>query len=188
MNFSNLLKVLRDLGPAQVSLYALYKLGLLNGHYQRATPSPKPATGHWKLNTEHWQPPSRDSLSTLLGPDGQRSLLLEADEAVSGRFHLFGGDLVEINLSPTQPLHHWTHYETRNTQHVPRTTHHGDLKLIWEPSRFGWATLLARAFHLTGDDKYASAFWTHFETFTAANPPYLGPNWISAQEAALRLI
>jgi hypothetical protein len=180
MNLPNLLKVLRDLGPAQPTHYALYKLGLLTGHYKRATS--KPTTDHCSLITDHFPIPSRDSLSSLLGSDGQRSLLLEADEAVSGRFRIFGGDLAPIALSPPS-LDHWTTYETSHA-----TRHPTDLKLIWEPARFGWATLLARAYHLTQDDKYAAAFWTHFETFTAANPPYLGPNWISAQEAALRII
>jgi hypothetical protein len=41
---------------------------------------------------------------------------------------------------------------------------------------------------LTREEKYAEAFWHNFETFNAANPPYRGPNWISGQEAALRLM
>ncbi len=63
-----------------------------------------------------------------------------------------------------------------------------DVKLIWEPGRFGWAIILARAYHLSQDPRYAQTFWTYTETFLEANPPNLGPHWVSAQEVALRLI
>ncbi len=59
---------------------------------------------------------------------------------------------------------------------------------MWEPARFGWAFTLGRAYHLSGDEKYAAAFWQFFETFTDANPPCLGPHWMSGQEVALRLM
>jgi len=72
MKFSNLLKILRDLGPAQVSLYGLYKLGLNTGYYKRVTSSPTLNTENWTLNTGHWTLPTRDSLSALLGPEGQQ--------------------------------------------------------------------------------------------------------------------
>ncbi len=52
----------------------------------------------------------------------------------------------------------------------------------------GWAILLGRAYILGGDERYPVAFWGRLEEFLAANPPYLGLNWISAQEVALRLI
>jgi hypothetical protein len=60
--------------------------------------------------------------------------------------------------------------------------------LIWEPARFGWAYTLGRAYLLSGDASFAGAFWQHFETFIACNPPNQGPNWASAQEVALRIL
>jgi len=36
--------------------------------------------------------------------------------------------------------------------------------------------------------KYPEAFWRYFDIFLEANPPCLGPNWTSGQEAALRLM
>jgi hypothetical protein len=179
------LKALRDLGLEQVGLNALYKIGLRIGLFRR---TPKITNcQHLHLAkvqvlpiTANWNLPSRDSLLSLLGDDGLKMLLAEADEILAGKFRMFGGDLAEINLTPPS-LHHWTEYETRNTLHT-------DLKLIWEPARFGWATVLARAFYLTRDEKYAAAFWKYTETFLSANPPYLGPNWISAQEVAIRIL
>jgi hypothetical protein len=47
---------------------------------------------------------------------------------------------------------------------------------------------LGRAYHFSRDEKYAAAFWQQAETFLDANPPYLGPHWMSGQEVAIRLM
>lgn len=63
-----------------------------------------------------------------------------------------------------------------------------DIKFLWEPARFGWVFALARAYLVTGDERYPSVFWEQLARFLTANPAYLGWNWASAQEAALRLL
>ena len=176
------LKALRDLGPQQTGLFAFYKLGLRLGLFRMTDRRPKtedrppsPVGGLVDL-------PSRESILSILGDEGRRTLLHEADEIVAGRVRLFGGEPVALDLSPRAPLAHWSDFETG------RARVKGDIKLIWEPARFGWATVLARAFSVSGREKYAEAFWNYLGTFLATNPPYRGPNWISAQEVALRLI
>jgi hypothetical protein len=129
--------------------------------------------------------PSRDQLAQTLGEDGKAALLKEADEIVAGQFRRFGDELAEINLTPPQPLYHWTAYETGRADLRPSTF---DLKYLWEPARFGWAFILGRAYHLTQDAKYAEAFWKYFEIFTASNPANLGPHWMNGQEVAVRLM
>jgi len=64
----------------------------------------------------------------------------------------------------------------------------GDIKALWEPSRFGWAFVLGRAYARTGDGRYAEAFWQLFEDWCEANPPNRGPQWRCGQEATFRLI
>ncbi|MBT7171612.1 MAG: alginate lyase family protein, partial [Phycisphaerales bacterium] len=62
----------------------------------------------------------------------------------------------------------------------------GDIKYLWEPSRFGWVYDLARAYAVSGDAKYPEAFWTLLESWMDANPPMLGPAWQCGQETAIR--
>jgi hypothetical protein len=177
---SNALKALRQLGFIPVTLNALYKFGLASGHYRRAIQPPAPVDG---LQLQPLLPlPARDEILAILGEAGRAKLLAEADEIVSGHFRQFGGDPVEINLTPSTPLCHWAEYES----HIRPPT--SDIKFTWEPARFGWAFTLGRAWYLSGEEKYAEAFWRYFETFTAANPPYWGPNWMSGQEVGLRLM
>jgi hypothetical protein len=64
----------------------------------------------------------------------------------------------------------------------------GDCKYLWEPNRHLQLVTLAQAYRLTGDIKYALALRTQLDSWFAACPYRLGPNWSSALEAGLRLI
>ncbi len=183
MNPLTAIKALRELGPAAVALNALYKLGLKTGYYRFLDHRPQ-TTDHRPLSLVSglFALPSREQLLAALGPDGLEQLTREADEIVTGKHRPFGGEPVEIDLQAPSPQTHWSRLESN---HQPSTF---DIKLAWEPARFGWAFTLGRAFHATGDETYAAAFWRCFEIFQAANPPYLGENWTSGQEAGLRLM
>ncbi len=174
-------KVVRQLGPRQAFWYAVYQAGLRSGHYRRVTPAggrPAPAAD---LRSP-FALPDRPALQSVLG-ELQQSAIAEADEIAAGQVRLFGGPPVPLALVPPDARRHWTHYEGR-----PKTWGVEDIKLLWEPARFGWAYTLGRAYLLTGDEKYPAAFWKNFTAFMEANPPNQGPNWASAQEVALRLL
>ena len=65
---------------------------------------------------------------------------------------------------------------------------YGDLKYILEPSRFLFAYALARAYTLTGDERFPTAFWTAVEDWANNAPPMSGPLWICGQESSLRIL
>lgn len=176
-----LFQSLRQVGLAHGALYALYKIGLKTGYYKRV--ESRGVESSPLLSRPLFSLPARAELAQVLGEEGQRALLAEADEIAGGKFRRFGGEPVDIELAFDQPLQHWTAYETH-----PQLLYSSDLKFIWEAARFGWAYVLGRAYYLTGDESYAEAFWRNFETFSEANPPYLGPHWMNGQEAALRLM
>ena len=132
--------------------------------------------------------PGRDELLTVMGKDGQASLLTEADGVVGGKVRLFGAEPVDLKLTLPGQLEHWTAYEIGKIPIPFSQSPIPDIKFIWEPARFGWAFTLGRAYHLSGDEKYVEAFWQYFEAFTDANPPCLGPHWMSGQEVAIRLM
>jgi hypothetical protein len=108
------------------------------------------------------------------------SPLGNADEIESGLFHPFGGDVSQLNFSTQISLADWTTYSDQ----VEKV----DIKKIWEPARFSWCLELMREFETTGEKEPVDAFWKYFTQFSTYNPPYLGPNWVSAQEVALRAI
>lgn len=74
---------------------------------------------------------------------------------------------------------HWSDYSDSS---------HGDIKWVWELSRFSWAFTLARAYARRGDQRYAEGFWRLFGDWMEKNPPNAGPNWMCGQEATFRLM
>ena len=184
-------KALTQLGFQPVALNALYRFGLVTGHYRRIeNREGEMEKRKWDGAITHslFSFPSRQQIIQIIGKDGSQVLLAEADEIVAGKARLFGGGPVEIELTVPGKLEHWTAYESGQApfpiNHLPIP----DIKFLWEPVRFGWTFTLGRAYHLTGDEKNPEAFWHYFETFSEANPPYLGPHWTSGQEVALRLM
>lgn len=178
-------KTIRQLGWQRASLYARYQLGLRTGHYRRLT-DPKrlfaSSSGQLSLNSHLLTMPNKDELISVTG-FSLDDLIAEADEIIEGEAHLFGGPPTEIDLTSKNTQKHWTDYETGKV--VPSKT---DVKLLWEPARFGFVFTLGRAFITSREEKYPEAFWRFFDQFASTNPPYNGPQWMSAQEAAFRII
>jgi len=182
-------KALCQLGISQSALYAIYKFGLLSGYYRRATGSGDLDDKNHSIKFQSlFDFPSPADLLAVLGEDGKAQLLHQADEIVAGKVRLFGAEPVPLQLALVNPLQHWTAYEKDASLYNELYTGIKDIKFIWEPSRFGWAFTLGRAWHLSMDERYADAFWTLTERFLDANPPNMGPQWVSAQEVALRLM
>lgn len=61
-----------------------------------------------------------------------------------------------------------------------------DIRTVWELNRCYHFLALARAHCRTGNAAYTAAFRGHVESWIAANPPGLGPNWVSPMDAAIR--
>ncbi len=64
----------------------------------------------------------------------------------------------------------------------------GDHKIIWELNRHQHWLRLARAFVLTGDERYTRAIAAQLSQWLAANPPLAGINWASMLEIGFRAI
>ena len=67
-------------------------------------------------------------------------------------------------------------------------TERGDIKVIWEASRFSHFVTFARAYLVTGDDKYYKAFSDQLHNWLAKNPYSFGANFKCSQECSLRMI
>lgn len=64
----------------------------------------------------------------------------------------------------------------------------GDVKLVWEASRFAQCFALVRAFAVTGDEKAIALALRRMVSWIDDNPPAYGPLWACGQEASLRIM
>ncbi len=70
---------------------------------------------------------------------------------------------------------------------IPDFSAAGDIKVIWEPSRFDWVISNAqRAREGDGQSFERLNFW--LDDWLQKNPVYRGPNWKCGQEASIRLM
>jgi len=63
----------------------------------------------------------------------------------------------------------------------------GDIKGVWEASRFGWVLSFAQQ-TTTGDQLALDKLNTWLDDWSKNNPPYLGVNWKCGQEASIRVM
>ncbi len=176
-------KALQQLGWDQLWPFLRYQFRLRSGILRRQTPIGIYAEAAQEAGKPYlplFPLPNLGYLRAVLGEDTP-SLLTAAREVTEGQVRLFGGAFQPLELTPTGKLDHWT-------RHTGAQHHGEDIKLIWEPARFGWATTLGRAYLVDKDNLFAEAFWSLVETFAQGNPPNTGPHWASGQEVALRLI
>jgi Heparinase II/III-like protein/Heparinase II/III N-terminus len=132
------------------------------------------------------------SIREMIGPEGEKSVLAEADGILQGTLPFFGQLSFTCGFPPrwfrnpvtaqtVSPQQSWT--QMRFASPV-----YGDLKFILEPSRFLFVYPLVRAYALSGDDRIPQAFWSAIEDWASQSPPMGGPLWICGQECSLRIL
>ena len=82
--------------------------------------------------------------------------------------------------------------EQQDDQHWSRVAdfdaEFGDIKLVWELSRFQWILLLTRAYLQSGDSKYIDSANEWARNWIEHNPVNCGLNWMCGQETSIRLV
>ncbi len=191
VRYLDLMRTVPRLGMVCLAHYALHRVRLGTGAYVRSTP----ATA-WEDIPEAWLAgaqggfgnPSVEALGDL-DFGFREELLNDAKRIGGGEFKYFSYRWLrrpaDWRSNPfsghSTPLEHWTATPDFDAEQ-------GDVKWIWEPSRFDWAYTLGRAWVVSGDEGHAEVFWSLLEDWALHNPPNLGVNWKCGQECTLRMI
>lgn len=119
-----------------------------------------------------------------------RNPIDEANKIKSGLFPFFSRHWLQAGFPPD-----W-HRNPQTGQRAPDNVHwcrirdfdQGDIKWVWELSRFSLVFRLLRAYARTGDEQWPELFWQLVEDWAQKNPPQYGPNWKCGQEIAFRIM
>jgi len=149
----------------------------------------------WRLPQQIAAPLTISSapISSISAPFKSREIVSEAAELLNGQARFFSVHVYDPGNPPD-----WFLNPFQKERHPDSSLHWseirdfrgdvGDIKAVWEMSRFHWASIFARAFRISGETRYLSAlrFWT--DDWWQKNPPNTGPNWMCGQETSIRLI
>ena len=126
-------------------------------------------------------------------PESSRhGLLTAADEILAGRWTLLGVTRDDLE-DPDWFFDPITGKNAPQFEYCFRIDHRseevtGNIKQIWELSRLQHVTVLAAAFAVSGDERYAERAASHLRSWWANNPFLSGVHWTSGIELGLRLI
>ena len=130
-------------------------------------------------------------LSTLLGDD-KKEIIKRADLALEGKIYAFSSQLLDYGqpidwqLNPLTGKR--TNSETKWYKIPDFDLERGDIKVIWEISRFSHLYYFLRAYMLTKNEKYYNGFSTQISDWLRNNPYSYGANYKCGQECTLRMM
>src|SRR5581483_2305466 len=185
MDISWYLRRLRRMSPAEVG--ARLRAAAIQQSWRFI------GTGGPAVGTVAWAgaPLARDRAS--FDAETMLHLIGAADAVMAGRWNVFGHNFDTAASDPDwhrdirsgirlDPTRYCFDVPYRDPSRV------GNVKSVWEPSRLHHVTLLAAAFHASGDARYAERAAEHLRSWWQRNPPLRGIHWLSGIELGMRLI
>jgi hypothetical protein len=124
--------------------------------------------------------------------DDVRRLLRTADKILAGRWDVLGVTRQDM-VAPDWFLDPLSGRRAPQAEYCFSINHRsqtvtGNVKQVWELSRHHHLTLLAGAYALTGDRRYAERAGSHLQSWWQENPFLSGIHWTSGIELGIRLI
>jgi asparagine synthase (glutamine-hydrolysing) len=116
--------------------------------------------------------------------------LTQAERIRQGIFPHYSTHWLDRGSPPDWHLNPFTSERAENKVHWSRVRDDGcgDIKHIWELSRFAWVYPLVRVYARDGNERHADTFWRLLEDWLDKNPPNRGVNWMCGQEVAIRIM
>jgi hypothetical protein len=121
------------------------------------------------------------------------ALKKDTQNILAGRWKAFGHLDLKVDDPPKWHCDYLVGQDFATSQSAFKLDHRalpggGDIKLIWELSRWYQLVRLAMAAYVLGDERAARKCIAWLEDWVKRNPPYVGWNWTSALEAGIRLV
>ncbi len=181
---ASLVRTLPRLGLGNVAVVALYRLSLKTGLAKRLTTDRAIINGDILTATRLAPPPLAVDVEAIRN---------RGDALMAGKLIWFSTHEFNAGSPPDWFANPFSGKGAANTDlhwsDIPDFDPSlGDVKIIWEPSRFDWLCDLARAARVSGDIRYLSTGNLWLQSWLKANPPFRGHNWKCGQEASLRLM
>lgn len=166
------------------------KLGrLVNRHPVHPDPKSWMSVDAWKKSPPKFFFQSRKDLDHARQPtDSMRD---KAQKILAGNIQFFSDEWLDLGEDYDWVTNPITGFRYNNSQHWSKIQDfdltQGDIKYVWEKSRFSYLlTILRYDYHF--DQDHSAFVFSQMEDWIAHNPVNQGPNWRCSQEISLRII
>lgn len=177
------LKTYMRLGLRSVAVVALYRAACKSGYFRRLQP-----VQEWENTSSIYFkiPLCAEKLHT-----STRSESIErADILIDGRCCHFSRHENRLGNPPDWFLDPFSGARIKTDDHWSSVNEFGagDIKVVWEASRFDWVVTFSQAYLVSQDERYLSALNEWLNDWLAHNPINAGTNWKCGQEASIRIM
>ena len=184
------LQFFQNMGFRYVAHRVGYEVSRRTGLLKRRFPT-RPAFREF-ITRQDWQKLdlrfSGPSLDLEISGNERDSLQKRVTAFKSGRLPFFGGREYEVKDWLTNPLTNYRYDATRHWTEIPDfSTEAGDIKHVWEKSRFTFLNDLIR-YDVYFQEDQSELVFREIESWIAENPINCGPNWRCSQEISLRVL
>lgn len=191
MKVAQLYQVVRNMGLRYTLFRVSYEFRKKTGLLAKSFPANPPARNlitlsGWRKLPAVWAFPQQEQLAGICPEE----LHIQANRILAGEVPFFSsfdhgfGKIDHWTRHPETgyqyPDHHWTAIPDFNPQI-------GDIKYVWERSRFAHHLVVMRADKASGTD-HSKWVFSEIDSWIAANPINRGPNWRCSQEISIRLV
>jgi len=196
-SFVNLFAILKNMGPRyllfRIGYLLLQKSGLRKLQYPRHIKMPFCISfGRWKIERPHFFFDSRNAITLPRYNDDEINTLKDECERIQqGVITFFSSTRYDLGTDydwMTNPL---SGYRYNPSVHWSRTNEfdskNGDIKFVWEKSRFSYLWTIIRYDALSGSDSSPFVF-SEIQDWIDKNPLNYGPNYRCSQEISLRVM
>lgn len=175
----------RRLGVRNVWAVALYRALVKSGYYRRRLPRGSAYSGPFFGEPTVSGPPVGHAFDA-------QPLIAEVEGLMAGTLRYFGAVRHSVGSPPSWFLDPYTGASVDSCSHWSDIGDFGsgvgDIKAVWEASRFGWAPTMARAYRLSGRKEVLGLLEDWIADWVQRNPANTGPNWKCGQEASIRML
>lgn len=143
--------------------------------------------------SDGFAPPSSDELPLRVSAGAREAVLAQAHDLLAGNAPVLGRQSRLLGEEPD-----WF-TDIRSGRRAPSKAYCfdipyrdvkvvGEIKYVWEPSRHHHVTVLAAAYYLSGDERFAERAAGHLASWWRENPFLRGVHWTSGVELGIRLL
>jgi len=193
MNWKLAIQLCQNMG----SRYVVYrvrhelekKLGLLKKKHPRDLSLTNPiGLSEWKTDKKAFVIDAREDIVITKYPTDL--LKQKAERILNGELQYFNAEWLNIGKDYnwiTNPSNGYQYDAKKHWSEIPDLSEEaGDIKFVWEKSRFSYLLTLIRYDYHFGEDLSEFVF-SEIESWIDANPINQGPNWRCSQETSLRV-